>query len=97
MVEVNDAARRAWPTASRAALGGSLAGKRIAVLGLAFKPNTDDMRDAPSIPLIGGLVERGAEVAAFDPVATEQARANDLRRSNSPPTPMPRRRVPTHW
>jgi UDPglucose 6-dehydrogenase len=39
------------------------------VLGLAFKPNTDDMREAPSIPLINGLVERGAEVSAFDPVA----------------------------
>jgi UDPglucose 6-dehydrogenase len=55
------------------ALGGDLAGKRIGVLGLAFKPNTDDMREAPSIPLINGLVERGAEVAAFDPVAREQA------------------------
>jgi UDPglucose 6-dehydrogenase len=43
------------------------------VLGLAFKPNTDDMREAPSIPLINSLVERGAEVAAFDPVAREQA------------------------
>ena len=43
------------------------------MLGLAFKPNTDDMRDAPSIPLIEALVERGAEVSAFDPVAREQA------------------------
>jgi UDPglucose 6-dehydrogenase len=54
---------------------GSLSGKRIAVLGLAFKPNTDDMRDAPSIPLIGALIERGASVAAFDPVARHQAEA----------------------
>ena len=45
------------------------------MLGLAFKPNTDDMRDAPSIPLVPGLLEGGAEVVAFDPVATEQARA----------------------
>ena len=52
---------------------GDLAGKRIGVLGLAFKPNTDDMREAPSIPLIRGLVERGASVSAFDPVAREQA------------------------
>ena len=52
---------------------GDLKGKRIAVLGLAFKPNTDDMRDAPSIPLIEALLERGAEVRAFDPVAREQA------------------------
>jgi UDPglucose 6-dehydrogenase len=55
------------------AVGGGLKGKRIAVLGLAFKPNTDDMRDAPSIPLINSLLERGAEVSAFDPVAREQA------------------------
>ena len=55
------------------ALGGDVNGKRVAVLGLAFKPNTDDMRDAPSLPLIQGLIERGAEVSAFDPVAREQA------------------------
>jgi UDPglucose 6-dehydrogenase len=55
------------------ALGGDLKGKRIGVLGLAFKPNTDDMRDAPAIPLIEGLVQRGAEVTAFDPVARHQA------------------------
>jgi UDPglucose 6-dehydrogenase len=55
------------------AVGGDVRGKRIAVLGLAFKPNTDDMREAPSIPLIKGLVERGAEVAAYDPVARSQA------------------------
>jgi UDPglucose 6-dehydrogenase len=55
------------------AVGGNLNGKRIGVLGLAFKPNTDDMREAPSIPLIEGLRKRGAEVSAFDPVAREQA------------------------
>jgi UDPglucose 6-dehydrogenase len=43
------------------------------VLGLTFKPNTDDMRDAPSIPLIKGLQQTGAEVVAFDPVGREQA------------------------
>jgi UDPglucose 6-dehydrogenase len=52
---------------------GSLSGKRVGVLGLAFKPNTDDMREAPSIPLIQGLIERGASVAAYDPVARHQA------------------------
>ena len=55
------------------ALGGELQGKSIGVLGLAFKPNTDDMRDAPSIPLINGLIAGGASVRAFDPVAREQA------------------------
>ncbi|MEO8175106.1 MAG: UDP-glucose/GDP-mannose dehydrogenase family protein [Sphingomicrobium sp.] len=74
VVEVNDRRKEAMAERVSAALGGSLAGKRIAVLGLAFKPNTDDMRDAPSIPLVKGLIEGGAEVAAFDPVATEQAR-----------------------
>ncbi|NOY76789.1 MAG: UDP-glucose/GDP-mannose dehydrogenase family protein [Calditrichaeota bacterium] len=53
---------------------GDLKGKKIAVLGLAFKPNTDDMRDAPSIDIIKSLLSEGAEVHAFDPVATENAR-----------------------
>ena len=60
----------------------ALQGKRIGVLGLAFKPNTDDMREAPSIPLIQGLVERGAEVIAFDPVAREQAEPAAARASS---------------
>jgi UDPglucose 6-dehydrogenase len=56
------------------ALGGSLRDRTIAVLGLTFKPNTDDMRDAPSIPLITALQDMGAQVRAFDPVGVEQAR-----------------------
>ena len=56
------------------ALGGSVEGKRIGVLGLAFKPNTDDMRDAPSIPLVRTLIEQGASVIAFDPASMEQAK-----------------------
>jgi UDPglucose 6-dehydrogenase len=72
-VEVNDDRKARMVERVESAVGGELAGKRIAVLGLAFKPNTDDMREAPSIPLINGLVERGAEVSAFDPVAREQA------------------------
>src|SRR3989454_8954640 len=55
-------------------LAEGLSGKRIAVLGLAFKPETDDMRDAPSIEIIRGLVERGAMVSAYDPVAADEAR-----------------------
>ncbi|MFI8687633.1 UDP-glucose dehydrogenase family protein [Rossellomorea sp. NPDC077527] len=52
----------------------SLSGKKIAVLGLAFKPNTDDMREAASIPMTNHLVEKGAYVIAYDPVAMEQAK-----------------------
>jgi UDPglucose 6-dehydrogenase len=55
-------------------LAEGLRGKRIAVLGLAFKPETDDMRDAPSVEIIRGLVERGAIVSAYDPVAANEAR-----------------------
>ena len=73
VVDVNDRRKEAMADRVKAALGGSVAGKRIAILGLTFKPNTDDMRDAPSIPLVQRLVEDGAEVAAFDPVGHEQA------------------------
>ena len=72
-VEVNDDRKASMVERVERALGGDVKGKRIAVLGLAFKPNTDDMREAPSIPLINALVERGASVSAFDPVAREQA------------------------
>jgi UDPglucose 6-dehydrogenase len=73
VVSVNDDRKAAMVDRVEKALGGSLSGKRVGILGLTFKPNTDDMRDAPSIPLIKGLVERGAEVVAFDPVGREQA------------------------
>jgi UDPglucose 6-dehydrogenase len=72
-VRVNDERKAHMVERVARAVGGELKGKRIGVLGLAFKPNTDDMREAPSIPLINGLVERGADVTAFDPVAREQA------------------------
>jgi UDPglucose 6-dehydrogenase len=72
-VAVNDDRKNRMVERVEKALGGSVAGKRIGILGLAFKPNTDDMREAPSIPIVNGLVERGASVAAFDPVAREQA------------------------
>lgn len=53
----------------------SLRGVKVSVLGLAFKPDTDDMRESPAIPIVRELLERGAEVSAYDPVATESAAA----------------------
>ncbi len=73
VVEVNDARKAAMAERVREAVGGSLQGKRIALLGLTFKPNTDDMRDSPSIPLAHGLLAGGASVAAYDPVGRVQA------------------------
>lgn len=73
VVEVNDARKAAMADRVREVLGGDLDGKRVGVLGLTFKPNTDDMRDAPSVALIKRLQEGGAEVVAFDPVGREQA------------------------
>jgi UDPglucose 6-dehydrogenase len=71
---VNEARKRGMFRKIAAALEGSLRGRTIAVLGLTFKPNTDDMRDAPSIPLITALLDMGAAVRAYDPVGMEQAR-----------------------
>ncbi|QIK95653.1 UDP-glucose/GDP-mannose dehydrogenase family protein [Sphingomonas sp. HDW15A] len=73
VVRVNDDRKAAMADRVANALGGDLKGKKVAVLGLTFKPNTDDMREAPSIPLIERLVEMGATVSAFDPVGREQA------------------------
>jgi UDPglucose 6-dehydrogenase len=72
---VNDARKRAMARKVSAALGGGLRGKTVAVLGLTFKPNTDDMRDAPSIPLITALQDMGAIVRVFDPIGMEQAKS----------------------
>jgi len=71
---VNEQRKRAMARKVIQAMGGEALGKRVAVLGLAFKPNTDDMRDAPSLAIIQGLQDAGARVAAFDPEAMEQAR-----------------------
>ena len=71
---VNDARKRAMARKVAHALGGDLRGKTVAVLGLTFKPNTDDMRDSPSLPLVTALQDMGAKVRAFDPVGMEQAK-----------------------
>src|SRR6188768_414755 len=74
VLAVNDNRKRAMARKVQNAAGGSLRGKTIAVLGLTFKPDTDDMREAPSIPLVTGLLDMGAKVRAHDPVGMEQAR-----------------------
>jgi UDPglucose 6-dehydrogenase len=74
VLAVNDNRKRAMARKVSSALGGSLRGKTIAVLGLTFKPDTDDMREAPSIPLVTSLLDMGAKVRAHDPVGMEQAR-----------------------
>ena len=73
-VAVNEARKAGMAARIVARCGGSVRGKRIAVLGLTFKPETDDMRDAPSLPIVARLMEQGAEIRAFDPVGMDQAR-----------------------
>src|SRR5499427_5123692 len=71
---VNDTRKRAMARKVSSAFAGILRGKTVAVLGLTFKPNTDDMREAPSIPLITALQDMGAKVRVYDPVGMEQAK-----------------------
>ena len=73
-VAVNEARKSGMAARVVTACGGSVRGKTIAVLGLTFKPETDDMRDAPSLPIIHRLIERGATIHAFDPEGMQQAR-----------------------
>jgi len=73
-VAVNDARKGTMSARIVAACGGSVRGKTIAVLGLTFKPETDDMRESPSLPIISRLVGDGATVRAFDPEGMEQAK-----------------------
>jgi len=74
VLAVNDNRKRAMARKVSAAVGSSLRGKTVAVLGLTFKPDTDDMREAPSIPLVTGLLDMGARVRAHDPAGMEAAR-----------------------
>jgi UDPglucose 6-dehydrogenase len=73
-IAVNEARKEGLAARVAEALGGSAAGKTIAVLGLTFKPETDDMRDAPSLALVPSLVAGGARVRAFDPQGMPHAR-----------------------
>ncbi len=73
VVEVNDARKQAMADKVVAACGGSVEGAIIAVLGLAFKPNTDDMRDSPSLTIVPALQAAGATIRAYDPEAMEAA------------------------
>ncbi len=73
-VEVNAAQKARMVKKIREALGGSESGKTIAVLGLTFKPETDDMRDAPSLAIIPNLVDKGAKIRAHDPQGVEESR-----------------------
>ncbi|MEL6299491.1 MAG: UDP-glucose/GDP-mannose dehydrogenase family protein [Pseudomonadota bacterium] len=74
VANVNEQRKRAMGRKVIAACGGDVRDKRIAVLGLTFKPNTDDMRDAPSINIIQALIDAHATIAAFDPIGLEQAK-----------------------
>ncbi|MBO6728428.1 MAG: UDP-glucose/GDP-mannose dehydrogenase family protein [Maricaulis sp.] len=73
VVDVNDKRKRAMADKVIAACDGDVSGKTIAVLGLTFKPNTDDMREAPSLEIIPALQEAGAVIKAFDPAGTVEA------------------------
>lgn len=74
-VAINDNRKRAMGRKVIAACDGNVRGKKIAVLGLTFKPNTDDMRDAPAITIIQALLDGGADVHVFDPEGMEAAKA----------------------
>ncbi len=75
VLRVNDDIKQRMITKIVEAAGGSVKGKTVALLGLAFKPETDDMRDSPAIPIIKGLQKRGATVRAYDPQAIENCRS----------------------
>jgi len=74
VVEVNARRKRAMAEKVIKAMGGDVKGKTVGVLGLAFKPNTDDMRDAPSLDIIPALIEAGATVKAYDPESMPEAK-----------------------
>ncbi|GLS73222.1 UDP-glucose dehydrogenase family protein [Methylobacterium tardum] len=75
VVAVNDQRKRAMARKVIKACGGSVRGKTVALLGLTFKPDTDDMRDAPSLAIVAGLQDAGARIVAYDPEGMAHARA----------------------
>ena len=75
--EVNREQATRYARALEGALGGDLTGKRVAILGLAFKPETDDIRDSPSLSLARAIRDRGAQVVGCDPEATERVRRSE--------------------
>jgi len=74
VVDINDRRKKAMATKIIEAAGGSVAGKTIALLGLTFKPNTDDMRDSPSLDIVPLLQQAGATVRAYDPEGMHEAK-----------------------
>ena len=74
MVDVNDKRKKSLVNKVKKVFGDKLIGRKIAILGLTFKPNTDDMRDSPSLDLVPLLVAEGSEVRAFDPKGMEEAK-----------------------
>lgn len=75
VVKVNAMRKLAMTKKISDAVGGDLSGKTIAILGLTFKPNTDDMRDSPSLAILPGLLEKGATVRAYDPQGMDEAKS----------------------
>lgn len=75
VIDVNEARKSRMAQKIAEACGGSVKGKTIAILGLTFKPNTDDMRDSPSLKIIPALLDGGAKIRAHDPKGMEEARA----------------------
>jgi UDPglucose 6-dehydrogenase len=80
VVKANDSRKRAMGRKVIAAVGGDVRGRKIGLLGLTFKPNTDDMRDAPSLAIVQALLDAGANIAAYDPegMALAQAMMPDI-------------------
>lgn len=74
VIEANERVKLRMLDKVRKALGGSLEGRTIAILGLSFKPDTDDVRESPALPIVRGLLDEGATVRCFDPAAMDQSR-----------------------